>query len=71
MALFQSPRPSDWTGTKTAMAASEEEKFVAEFPGVRHKKQGGVLVLTSVRAAWSSGNVFQVNYPYNQIRGLK
>ena len=52
----------------TAMAEGEE-KFIAEFHGVRHKKQEGVLLLTSVRVAWSSGNVFQINYPYHQIRG--
>lgn len=49
--------------------AEGEEKFIAEFHGVRHKKQEGVLLLTSARVAWSSGNVFQINYPYHQIRG--
>lgn len=46
-----------------------EEKFVAEFHSVRHKKQDGVLFLTSVRFAWDSGNGMQVNHPYNQVKG--
>ena len=53
-----------------AMPKTEgSEKFLAEFHGVRHKKQEGVLFLTSVRFAWASGNIFQVNHPYNQIKG--
>ena len=55
--------------SKVKMA--EKEQFVAEFHGVRHKKQEGVLLLTSARVAWSSGSVFQINYPYNQIRGSR
>lgn len=46
-----------------------EEKFLAEFHGVRHKKQDGILFLTSVRFAWDSGNGLQVNHPYNLIKG--
>ena len=46
-----------------------EEKFLAEFHGVRHKKQDGVLFLTSVRFAWDSGNDLQVNHPYSQVKG--
>ena len=48
---------------------AEGEKLVAEFPSVRHKKQDGVLLLTSARVAWSAGEFFQVNYPYHQIKG--
>ena len=48
---------------------AEGEKLVAEFPSVRHKKQDGVLLLTSARVAWSAGELFQVNYPYHQIKG--
>lgn len=49
-----------------------EEKVVAEFDGVRHKKQLGVLLLTSLRVAWAPGEIvqaFQVDYPYQQIKG--
>ena len=46
-----------------------EETFLAEFHGVRHKKQEGVLFLTSVRFAWDSGNDLQVNHPYSQVKG--
>lgn len=49
--------------------AEATEKFLAEFHGVRHKKQEGVLFLTSVRFAWDSGNGLQVNHPYNQVKG--
>lgn len=45
------------------------EKFLAEYHGVRHKKQDGVLFLTSVRFAWDSGSGFQVNHPYSQVKG--
>ena len=45
------------------------EKFLAEFHGVRHKKQDGILFLTSVRFAWDSGNGLQVNHPYSQVKG--
>ena len=48
---------------------AEGEKLVAEFPSVRHKKQDGVLLLTSARVAWSAGELLQVNYPYHQIKG--
>ena len=48
---------------------AEGEKLVAEFTSVRHKKQDGVLLLTSARVAWSAGELFQVNYPYHQIKG--
>lgn len=56
---------------KLVMMAAEgtAEKFLAEFHGVRHKKQDGVLFLTSVRFAWDSGNGFQVNHPYSQVKG--
>ena len=50
---------------------AEKEKPLAEFPGVRHKKQDGVLLITSARVAWSQGDVlhsFQLNYPYQQIK---
>ena len=58
-------------GTETlgGMAERAEEKFLAEFHGVRHKKQDGVLFLTSVRFAWDSGNDLQVNHPYSQVKG--
>ena len=49
-----------------------EEKLVAEFVGVKHKKQLGVLLLTSLRVAWAPGEIvqtFQVDYPYQQIKG--
>ena len=55
-----------WNGD--AMAEGTE-KFLAEFHGVRHKKQDGVLFLTSVRFAWDSGNGLQVNHPYSQVKG--
>ena len=48
---------------------AEGEKLIAEFPSVRHKKQDGVLLLTSARVAWSAGDHFQVNHPYHQIKG--
>lgn len=48
---------------------ADGEKLVAEFPSVRHKKQDGVLLLTSARVAWSAGDHFQVNHPYQQIKG--
>lgn len=52
------------------MAAAEE--LVAEFHGVKHKKEVGVLLLTSLRVAWAAGDIvqtFQANYPYQQIKG--
>lgn len=49
--------------------AAGAEKFLAEFHGVRHKKQEGVLFLTSLRLAWDSGNGVQVNHPYTQVKG--
>lgn len=59
-----------YAATYTAMAEGEE-KLLAEFPGVRHKKQDGVLLLTSARVAWSSGGGerLQLNFPYPQIKG--
>jgi len=50
---------------------AEGEKLIAEFPSVRHKKQDGALLLTSARVVWSAGELFQVNYPYHQIKGYK
>ena len=53
---------------------AEKEKPLAEFPGVRHKKQDGVLLITSARVAWSQGDVlhsFQLNYPYQQIKAQR
>lgn len=55
-----------------ALSEEPEEKLIAEFHDVRHKKQLGVLLLTSLRAAWAPGEIvqtFQVNYPYKQIKG--
>ena len=49
--------------------AEGEEEVLAEFPGVRHKKQDGILLFTSARVAWSSGELFSVNHPYHQIKG--
>ena len=49
-----------------------EEKLVLEFSNVRHKKQDGVLLLTSLRVAWAPGEIvqtFQADYPYPQIKG--
>ncbi len=51
-----------------------EEKPLAEFQGVRHKKQNGVLLITSLRVAWCQGDIFQaaqVSYPYNQIKSQR
>lgn len=51
---------------------AEEEKVVFEVQGVKHKKQDGILLLTSVRVAWAPGEIlqtFQVDYPYQQIKG--
>jgi len=50
---------------------ADGEKLVAEFPSVRHKKQDGVLLLTSARVAWSAGDHFQVNHPYQQIKAQR
>lgn len=53
---------------------AEEEKPLAEFHGVRHKKQDGVLLITSARVAWSQGDTlqsFQLNYPYQQIKAQR
>ena len=47
---------------------ADGEEVLAEIYGVRHKKQDGVLLLTSARIAWSSGDVFQLNYPYQQVK---
>jgi hypothetical protein len=55
------------------MATSTKEELVAEFHSVRHKKQLGVLLLTSLRVAWAPGDIvqaFQVDYPYHQIKGV-
>lgn len=49
-----------------------EEKVIAEFHGVRLKKQHGVLLLTSVRVAWAPGEIlqtFQANYLFQDIKG--
>ena len=50
---------------------ADEEKVILEVPGVRHKKQDGILLLTSLRIAWAPGEIlqtFQVDYPYQQIK---
>lgn len=49
-----------------------EEKLIAEFREIRHKKQLGVLLLTTSRVAWAPGDMvqtFQADYPYQQIKG--
>ena len=53
---------------------AEEEQPLAEFQGIRHKKQDGVLLITSLRVAWSPGEIFQsaqVSYKYNQIKSQR
>ena len=48
-----------------------EEKLVLEISDVKHKKQAGTLLLTSLRVAWAPGEIvqtFQVDYPYKQIK---
>ena len=50
----------------------EEEKVVLEIAGVKHKKQQGTLLLTSLRVAWAPGEIvqtFEADYPYQQIKG--
>lgn len=50
------------------------ENPLAEFQRVKHKKQYGVLLITSLRVAWSPGEIFQaaqVSYPYNQIKSQR
>lgn len=62
---------SSWSHAHNSMAA-EQEELTAEFHGVKHKKQVGVLLLTSLRVAWAPGDIvqtFQANYPYQQIKG--
>lgn len=52
---------------------AEGEKVVVEFHQVKHKKQPGVLLLTSARVAWSPGEIvqaFEINHPYHQIKGI-
>lgn len=49
-----------------------EEKLIAEFREIRHKKQLGVLLVTTSRVAWAPGDMvqtFQADYPYQQIKG--
>ena len=58
---------------RDSIMAEGEEKLLAEFHGVKHKKQDGILLLTSVRVAWSAEDQgeFKVNHPYPQIKGTK
>ena len=51
---------------------ADGEEVVSEFHEVRHKKQDGVLLLTSLRVAWAPGEIlqtFKVDCPYQQIKG--
>lgn len=51
----------------------EEEKLVLQFQNVKHKKQNGVLLFTSLRVAWAPGEIvqtFQADFPYQQIKGI-
>lgn len=62
--------PTCHVSTTHGMAQDQEEKVVGEYQGVKYKKQDGVLVVTSLRVAWSrGGQTFDVNYPYQQIKG--
>lgn len=50
------------------------EQPLAEFQGVRHKKQDGVLLITSLRVAWCQGDIFQAaqfSFQYNQIKSQR
>lgn len=52
---------------------AEEEKLVLQFQNVKHKKQNGVLLFTSLRVAWAPGEIvqtFQADFPYQQIKGI-
>ncbi len=52
----------------------EEEKLIGEFHNVKHNKQAGVLILTSLRVAWAPGEIverFQVDHPYPHIKGKR
>ena len=52
--------------------ANEGESPLLQVQNVRHKKKGGVLVLTSARVAWcpeETMDTFVVNHPYQMIKG--